>query len=207
MRLADILDRQQHIGAHAALLRPEDVPLEWRGAPIVHIGPIAQEVDPSAVDAFPGSLLGITPQGWMRAWDAQGIVRPTVWDPPDALLARADAVVLSREDVGDDMGLVERYAERTGLLVLTAGWKGATVYHRGRVRSIPAPSIAEVDPTGAGDIFAAALFVALHITGDPYRAAAFANCVAAHSVERSGMRSIPTADEVDRCRGWLGERT
>ncbi|MBN1642576.1 MAG: ribokinase [Anaerolineae bacterium] len=196
--------RQQHIGSQAALLRPLDVPPGWRAPPVVHLGPVAREVDLGLVDAFPGSLLGITPQGWMRTWNRDGIVQPTTWDPPDALLARADVVILSREDVGDDMDRVMHYAERTRLLVLTAGWKGATVYHGGSTRAIAAPKVAEVDPTGAGDIFAAAMLVALHRSGDPYLVASFANCVAAHSVERSGIDSIPTPAEVARCRALFG---
>jgi sugar/nucleoside kinase (ribokinase family) len=196
--------REQHISAHAEPIDAADVPTEWRATPIVHIGPVAQEIDPGVVDAFPNSLLGITPQGWMRTWDERGIVRPRPWDPPAALLSRADAVILSREDLGHDMDRVQDYAQRSRLLVLTAGWKGATVYYRGDVRSIPAPQVVEVDPTGAGDIFGAALLIALHRSGDPFLAAAFANCVAAHSVERSGLDSIPTTAEIARCRALFG---
>ncbi len=192
--------RRQHVGAQAALLRASDVPSGWQASPIVHLGPVAQEVEEALAAQFPDALLGLTPQGWMRRWGADGIVHSAVWDPSDALLARADAVILSREDVGDDAARIDAYARRTRLLVLTAGWKGATVYHRGQVRTYPAPSVKEVDPTGAGDIFATAFLIALHEMGDPYRAAQFANCVAAHSVERSGVSSIPTEDEVARCR-------
>lgn len=192
--------RRQQVGARAALLRAGDIPSGWQDSPIVHLGPLVQEVDEALAAQFPASLLGLTPQGWMRRWGADGIVHPGVWEPSDALLARADAVILSREDVGGDAALIDSYARRTRLLVLTAGWKGATVYHRGEVRAYPAPTVREVDPTGAGDIFAAAFLVALHEAGDPSLAAQFANCVAAHSVERSGLSSIPAENEVARCR-------
>jgi sugar/nucleoside kinase (ribokinase family) len=192
--------RRQQISAQAALLRGSDVPEPWRSSPIVHLGPVAQEVDEAITDRLDGALLGLTPQGWMRRWDKDGIVHPASWEPSNALLARADALILSREDVGDDTARIERYAARGRLLVLTAGWKGATVYYRGQVRAFAAPRVEEVDPTGAGDIFAAAFLVALHECGNPFRAAAFANCVAAHSVERSGMASIPTTHETARCR-------
>jgi sugar/nucleoside kinase (ribokinase family) len=198
--------RRQHIGAQADVLHGDDVPDEWRTCPIVHLGPVAQEIDDSVAGCFPDALLGLTPQGWMRAWDEQGMVHPTVWDPSDRLLQRADAVILSREDVGEDMELVQRYADRTRLLVLTAGWKGATVYHEGRARSFLAPKVTELDPTGAGDIFAAAYLVALHKSQDPWLSAQFANCVAAHSVERSGMDSIPTRQEIAQCRSRFGDR-
>jgi len=192
--------RRQQVGAQAALLRAIDVPEGWRASSIVHLGPVAQEVEEAVAGRCPGALLGLTPQGWMRRWGEDGIVHPAVWEPSDALLARADAVILSREDVGDDAALIDDYARRTRLLVLTAGWKGATVHYRDQVRSYAAPRVREVDPTGAGDIFAAAFLVALHESGEPFRAAQFANCVAAHSVERTGMASIPTQREVARCR-------
>jgi sugar/nucleoside kinase (ribokinase family) len=198
--------RRQHIGAQAEVLCQADVPAPWRTCPIVHLGPVAQEIDNRIAEHFPDALLGLTPQGWMRAWDERGFVHPAPWNPPDRLLQRADAVILSREDVGDDMELVESYASRTRLLVLTAGWKGATVYHAGQVRSFPAPKVTELDPTGAGDIFATAYLTALHRSQDPWRAAQFANCVAAHSVERTGMASIPTEQEIARCRAQFGDR-
>ncbi len=192
--------RQQHIGSQATLLTDADVPDGWASSAIVHLGPVAQEVDDTIAGSFPDALLGLTPQGWMRTWNADGIVHPKVWDPPSALMQRADAVILSREDVGNNMEQVEHYAASTRLLVLTAGWKGSTVYHSGKMRSFGAPKVNEVDPTGAGDIFAAAFLVALYRTGDPFLSAQFANCVAAHSVERSGLSSIPTREEISRCR-------
>jgi sugar/nucleoside kinase (ribokinase family) len=192
--------RRQQIGARAALLRGSDVPDQWRSSPIVHFGPVAQEVDEAIAAYLSGALLGLTPQGWMRRWDEDGIVHPAPWEPSDALLARADALILSREDVGNEAARIERYAERARLLVLTAGWKGATVYYQGQVRAFAAPRVEEVDPTGAGDIFAAAFLVSLYECGEPFRAACFANCVAAHSVERRGMASIPTGREIARCR-------
>ncbi len=192
--------RRQFLRARARSLTCADVPEAWQASRIVHFGPLDQEVDEKLIDCFPDALIGLTPQGWMRRWDEQGLVSPTVWSPSDALLARADAVILSEEDVGGDLALVESFARQVRVLVLTAGWQGSTVYAGGRVRAFPSPQVSEVDPTGAGDIFAAAFLSALAQTGNPWRAAQFANCVAAHSVERSGLDSIPTRDEIARCR-------
>jgi sugar/nucleoside kinase (ribokinase family) len=168
------------------------------------LGPIAQEVDAQIFRCFETDLLGLTPQGWMRGWDEQHRVHPQKWTPPNALLERAGAVILSEEDVGGDLDQVEAYASKTPLLVLTAGWKGSTVYCNGQIRSFRAPQVREVDPTGAGDIFAAAYLVALHKSADPWLSAQFANCVAAHSVERTGLDSIPKPHEIERCRAEHG---
>ena len=59
--------RVQHLEARAAMIDPELVLPEWRDAPIVHLGPLDAEIPVEAVDAFPSALLGITPQGWLRA--------------------------------------------------------------------------------------------------------------------------------------------
>ena len=50
----------------------------------------------------------------------------------------------------------------------------------------------EVDPTGAGDVFAAAFLCWLDRTDDARAAVRFANHVAACSVERLGVESAPT---------------
>jgi sugar/nucleoside kinase (ribokinase family) len=196
--------RRQHLWSQAGLLTDSHIPKEWFNSRIVHLGPVAQEVDQGLANHFPGALLGITPQGWMRRWDDKGSVHPSVWTPSDDLLQRADAVILSREDVGGNMEQVHDYAARTRLLVLTAGWQGSTVYHSGERRSFPAPPTQEQDPTGAGDIFATVFLVALHKTSDPWLSAQFANCVASRSVKRQGLASIPTVQEIGACRQALG---
>jgi sugar/nucleoside kinase (ribokinase family) len=54
-----------------------------------------------------------------------------------------------------------------------------------------------VDATGAGDIFAAAFFIRLYKTRDPWEAARFATLLASHSVTRVGLDGIPTAREIE----------
>ena len=61
------------------------------------------------------------------------------------------------------------------------------------VPSLPRP---EVDPTGAGDVFAAAFLVRYQETGDPLEAAAFAACAASCAVEGIGTTTLGDRDEV-----------
>jgi sugar/nucleoside kinase (ribokinase family) len=56
--------------------------------------------------------------------------------------------------------------------------------------------VAEIDPTGSGDIFAAGFLVRLHQTKDPWEAARFANVLASASVTRRGIASTPLPDEI-----------
>jgi sugar/nucleoside kinase (ribokinase family) len=149
---------------------------------------------------FAPSLLGLTPQGWMRQWDAEGRVSPAAWSNAEAALARADAVVISREDVNGDDELMERMAHQTPVLAVTEGPAGAVLFWHGDRRRFRAPKMKEVDATGAGDIFAAAFFVRLSTTRDPWEATRFATLVASCSVARVGLEGIPTLREIEECR-------
>lgn len=175
------------------------VPEAWRRAKIIHIAPVAQEVDSILPSGFRPSLLGLTPQGWMRAWDENGLVRPRAWGGAESALEGAGAVVFSVEDVGGDEEIIERYAHSGRLLAVTEGIAGARVFWHGDSRRFRAPKVEEVDATGAGDVFAAAFFARLLNTRDPWEAARFANQVASISVKRSGMAGVPTYEEVQRC--------
>jgi len=168
-------------------------------ADVVHLAPVADEIDPAWLDQIDGALIGVTPQGWMRQWDASGRVSPREWQHADTLLRRADATVLSIDDVAGDWARIERWAARARALVVTQGRLGCTVYGEGRSTHVPACVAEEIDPTGAGDIFAAAFFTQLRSSHDPIAAARFANCIAAKSVTRRGLSSIPTSHEVDDC--------
>ncbi len=174
------------------------VPESWRRAKIIHIAPLAQEVEAILPDEFSPALLGLTPQGWFRAWDADGRVHPCAWSNEEAL-SRAGAVVFSLEDVGQDEEKIEWMAHHARLLVVTEGAAGARVFWHGDSRRFRAPKVAEVDATGAGDIFATAFFVRLLNTRDPWEATRFANQIAAISVTRPGLQGIPTTAEVQTC--------
>lgn len=193
--------RTQYLRGRAGPLSAGDVPADWRRAPIVHLAPLAGELDPDLGSAFGASLLGLTVQGWLRGWDAAGRVHPRIWPEASQLLPQAGAVILSIEDVGQDWGLLEEWARLTPLLVVTQGAAGCTVFARGAGRrQFPAPPEVEVDPTGAGDIFAAAFLIHLYETNDPWAAARLANQVASVSVTRVGLAGVPTADEVGLAR-------
>jgi len=195
--------RRQFVHSVAAPLGADAVPERWHPR-VVHVGPIARECDPALVERFDDDVfIGLTPQGWLRRWDAEGHVTWGPWSPSDELLARVDAIIISDEDVRGNPDLICDYAARSQLLIVTHGVRGCTVYIEGERRSFLARPVEEIDPTGAGDIFAAAYFTWLERTGDPWESARLANCVATYSVTRSGLESVPTSDEVNRCKSVL----
>jgi sugar/nucleoside kinase (ribokinase family) len=193
----DASGRRQYVRAVAQVLRPEHLPSAWNKAPIVHLGPVAQEVSTELAEVFTHSLVGVTPQGWFRRWDAEGRVRFNEWPDAALVLERADVVVLSMEDLGNDPARLQRYIAMSRVLVLTTGLCGATVYSKGCATKVPAFAAREVDPTGAGDVFATGFLVRYRETGDPEEAAIFANCVASFVIEGPGTSTIPTRDQVE----------
>lgn len=192
--------RKQTLHHQAALISFDHVPSLWRDAPIVHLAPIAQEVDPAMAKQFRSSWVGVTPQGWMRAWDEKGSVFAKAWENSESLLGQVGGVVMSIEDIDRDLELVEWMAHHTRLLCLTEGSEGAVLHWHGDRRRFRPTSVEEVDATGAGDIFAAAFFVRLRDTKDPWEAARFATNLAAHSVTRVGLQGIPTHEEIEHCK-------
>ena len=185
--------RQQWLHEAAPPIDLAALPEAWRACPLVHLGPVLQECAPSTLDAFPNARVLATPQGWMRSWDAQlpSPVRYQPWRPDPEFLRRLSALVLSIEDVHGDEESVLGYARHCPLVALTRGKQGATLFIAGEPHQIdPRPSH-EVDPTGAGDVFAAAFLLRLHETNDPIAAASFAAAIAGASVEGLGTSAIP----------------
>jgi sugar/nucleoside kinase (ribokinase family) len=181
--------RQQTIRAVAKTLTSDDLPANWERAKIVHLGPIANEIDPGIISRFSNSLVGLTPQGWYRRWDEDGRVHVDDWPAAAAVMPLAAAVILSLEDLPEPE-MLNQIREWVPIVVLTEQAGGCTVYHRGEMYQIPAPRVEEINPTGAGDIFAASFFVRLYQTkGNIRESAEFANQIAANSVAHEDMAS------------------
>ncbi len=196
--------RRQILRHRAALLSLADVPAVWRETPIVHLAPLDDEVDPELAHAFPNSLRAATPQGWMRGWNAEGIVHPKPWRDAERLLPLLNVTVFSEEDIQRDASLEAYYASLTPLLVVTRADKGCTVYQQDSAPlDIPAPAIEVVDATGAGDVFAGVFLVTLQRTHNVRRAAEIATQLASYSVTRVGLEGIPTPAEIKQAMLWM----
>lgn len=188
--------RTQYMYHRAQTLGPDLLPPAWRKARLVHLGPIAYEIEPDIVSAFENSPICVTPQGWMRRREPDGRVQTVTWDTADQVLPRAALTVLSEEDIRHDPGLIHEFARLAPLVVLTRAERGGTIYHNGTSWDFPAEPADQVEPTGAGDVFATALHIAYHQTGSFDRAIRIAAFLAAQSVRRVGLASAPTAEEI-----------
>jgi len=68
----------------------------------VVFGSIAHELGGALYASFRGAVRVVAAQGYLREWDADGIVRPRVWADAEAVLGEVDAVVVSEEDLAGD---------------------------------------------------------------------------------------------------------
>ncbi len=196
--------RTQWLHARATTLDCDAVPMEWRGAPLVLLGPIADEIVPEVAAVFVGKLRGATPQGWLRRWDDGGRVSQSPWQSAARILPHLDVLILSEEDLAiaaanaDGQELIAGWAAQVPIVVVTAGPRAATLWIDGKVRQrIPAFVVPEVDPTGAGDCFAVALLIALWRGDLPEDAVRFAHAAASFVIQSPGIEGIPSAGQID----------
>ena len=216
--------RLQLCESHSDPLPVDTVPAAWRAAPGWILAPVAAELPPDwAGVPADHAFVAVGWQGLLRglvAGEAVGHIAPH----PDPIIRRADLVGLSRDDVDRDVALADLYGllRRGASLAVTQGDRGGLVAHGAHgdrdaaleLRHYPAvPSHDLVDPTGAGDVFLAALAAARiepRLVGgrigqgfDLLLAAAAASLV----LEGPGMLGVPIRDAVRvRMREALARR-
>jgi sugar/nucleoside kinase (ribokinase family) len=186
------------------------LPEEWSHAPGWLLGPVAGEIgeDWASVPSE-GTAICLGWQGLLRAFAEDGwVVR--VAPKASNLLRRARLVCASLDDLPREASIDElRALSPLATLVLTDGERGGLAISPGpdrpaevgsqgrryRYRAIPAEPI---DPTGAGDVFMAALTAAWLRTGEPAtpRTLRLAAAAGSCAVEGPGLAGVPTRVQV-----------
>jgi ribokinase len=189
--------RFMRLKARARGIGPADVPAEWRGAHAVVLGSVAHELDRSLFGTTSATATVLVAQGYLREWSADGAIRQRPWENADEIVPLVSAVVLSEDDVAGDLSAPRRWA-RNGRVYVTLAERGVLVLDRASETTIPGyPAERVVDPTGAGDAFAAGLAIAL-ADGRPLDdCARFANAVASFAVEGVGLSGLADRARVD----------
>lgn len=191
--------RKQLLAARAGDITRADIPGQWNAPPIVVICPLARELPMDAHSWFPDSSTGLVLQGFFRHWDDYGVVTvqperpaspPSATESPRAALAIASHDELSTRDAG-------AWNAAADVVVRTLGPDGAELHIDGRTDEIATPQADEIDPTGAGDVWAAAYLIRLRETGDTGTAARFASAAASLSVTGVGLSGIPSRKNVE----------
>jgi 1D-myo-inositol 3-kinase len=184
--------RTQRVEAQAAQLDPAFLPEDWRAPDVLHLVPVLSEVDPAAFRAGTRPrITGLCAQGLLRVVDSTGAVLQPPWTPPPALLAAVDVVILSEDDLRGQGGLLERLVRSVRVVAFTHGALGCDVIVGGRTTRVGVFPVEEVDPTGAGDVFAAGLLYAMAQGADPVEAARLGAGAASFVVEARGGEALP----------------
>jgi len=183
------------------------VPSSWWSARAWSLVPVASEIGDAWASVLPpDAFISFAWQGLLREQGPDRLTRRRA-PGPSALLDIADLVGVSRHDLapGTRLSAVTALLGPGARLALTDGHDGGrllTVMPGGHTRSIAWAAVAPerlVDPTGAGDVFLAALLAAIvrpDLTsqagpGRPVVDLAFAATVASFVVEAPGLTGVP----------------
>jgi sugar/nucleoside kinase (ribokinase family) len=193
-------ERIQYVYTPAKTLFKKDLPQNWKDCPLVHFGAIANEIDFSLLGAFPNALKGATIQGWLRQWDEAGKVSPKAmdWEKLEAL----EVVIMSNDDIRGFEDFIPKIVELVEVLVMTEGENGAIIFNANQKYHFPAYPIKEIDPTGAGDVFAVSFLIEYSKNKNIKDAMAFAHSAAAFVVENKGV-FLPDMEKIqDRMKTY-----
>jgi sugar/nucleoside kinase (ribokinase family) len=197
--------RRQIVTARADDVDLAPLPDSWRDPDVLLLGPLVGELAGVGAPALAAGCVGAIAQGYVRAIDASGEVSAREWARPERNLLGVHVLFLSEHDLPDAGSRARDLLAHVPMVALTRGWRGLTLLTRQGIHEVPSLPRPEVDPTGAGDVFAAAFLVRYQETGDPLEAAAFGACAASCAVEGVGATSLGDREEVLR-RMALRER-
>ncbi len=188
--------RTQYIRAVAAPIGVYDLPRDWLRTPFVHLAPLTAEIDPQLAHLFRDSLVLLTLQGWLRKWGADGRVFFKRWFD-EQVLADVDIVVFSEEDIAAAPDLEPAVANVVKHLFVTRAERGGTYYFKGQPQHYTTPQLVEVNSTGAGDVFAAAVLAGMATLNNNMQTInQVAACLGAQAITRLWLEGAPTRDEV-----------
>lgn len=189
--------RAQRVLRAAPPIDARRVPPAWRSPDALLLAPVAGEIDPRAFLAAtrPG-ISGLCVQGLVREIAPSGEVHPRPFDPAAAGLGALGVAVVGEDEARGDPELVRRLAEIVPVVAFTRGARGSEVFARGRrLARLGVHPAEEVDPTGAGDAFAAAFLLTLARGSDPVEAARLGAAAGSIAVEGRGGEALPRAAE------------
>lgn len=184
-------------------LTADDLPSEWREPGTLMVAPLVEgDVDVASFEpiAAVASRVGMITQGLQRRLDDDH--RVEIVEPLSYSLVRSCSHSYTffrsqREAALWPSEETERAVSRGARLVTTLGSRGAElVTSQERLQVEAFPTTREVDATGAGDVFATALILALD-EGEQ-AAAQIAAAFAAASVEQIGPAPLPNLSEIER---------
>jgi sugar/nucleoside kinase (ribokinase family) len=184
-------------------------PAYFRGVDWLHLSGSAVALSPASRAACRRTLDLTLAAGGRLSFDPN--LRPELMPLDEAretlapYLAAADVLVPTAAEAraltgetDDDAAARVLLSDHDCVILLKRGAAGCTLFAAEDRLDVPGFAVDEVDPTGAGDCFNAAVLIGLE-TGWPFeRVARFANAAGALAVTRQGpMEGAPTPSEVE----------
>lgn len=200
-------DRQQRVLSACGGILPEDVPVKYFDADVVHFAPVVHEVLPETIDLFRGNvpLISMDPQGLLRKIGEDGSIELEKPQNIGVVLKNIDIVKSNRKETkciagkkGLHKAMEELFDMDLKIVIATLGSEGAWIFDSEfyRIPTIPVTRI--VDPTGAGDAFMAG-FIHEYLAGENIDwCGRFASCLASFLVESFGPASFPNIEAVEQ---------
>jgi 1D-myo-inositol 3-kinase len=197
--------RLQRLDALASAIAPEAC--DRSGYDLVHLAPVLGEVDLEHwTEIKRGALTAISVQGWIKrpggSFDrlhpeveepcpatARAVVQQR-WRPDATVLRRIDVACLGHEDLVDQGDLLQRLVKHVPVVACTHNVAGVDVYVAGCRSRVGIFSTKEIDPTGAGDSFAAGFLYGMASGSSPLEAAQLGAAVASVMVEHEGANGV-----------------
>lgn len=193
----------------AALLSPEDVHESYmEGVRALHITGSTLSFSDTAREACSKAIRLAKQRGAIVSFDPNirpellGIETVRSFCEPilqvcDLLLPSGQEATMLTGDINEENACWSLVSRGIPIVLLKRGAKGCVVFTADGSKEIPSYSVTEVDPTGAGDAFAAGFVVAMLRGMSVYEAARFANAIGALAVTKQGpMEGLPTLADV-----------
>jgi len=196
--------RTQFMHERAQTISAVDIPDELHQAPTVKLCLIADELDSTVVPLFANSFVAASIQGWLRQRDHEsGLITPKALDYN--LLSGIDMIFLSLDDIDGDESELEQLRQAIDTVIVTDGANPVRIYRDKAVLEMPVFPVEELDPTGAGDIFAASFLVQYRRTQSLLLAGAYAHSATSYAVEHQGIFLAPVADIESRYASYIDQ--
>lgn len=213
--------RIQLLEALAANITPAHIPDAFHSADLVHFAPVLSEIqlDDWNFSQFPGRV-AINVQGWIKVagdtvqpaefeqYQQRGVggtqsknparrVVQKPWTVRPEQLHGIDIACLSEEDLIGQGDLLERLISAIPIVALTRSEAGSRIYIHQQPTDVGIYPTQPVDPTGAGDVFAATFTHKICEGLDPIDAARFAAAASSIVIEDIGARALTRPDFID----------
>jgi sugar/nucleoside kinase (ribokinase family) len=194
----DGAQRSQTVPEQADSLSMAEIPVGWRSPSVMLLGPVCGELAPATASDVSPSLLAVSAQGWLRSLNGERRVTKLAWQG-SSFWRGAQALFVSDEDLaGADGTSLDLWAADVPTVAVTEERRGARIHSNGQWQRIDSFPANEVDPTGAGDVFATAFLLRYHETGmDVTEASRFASSAAACAIESHGIAGIADRATID----------